>query len=59
MNKSDFYEILCSYTPEKINEFISSKGKIKMINAITFLDDQTLQDMQLHNTQLENKKEKP
>lgn len=38
MDKPDFYKILCSSTPEEINEFISSKGKKKMVNAITFLD---------------------
>lgn len=48
MDKSDFYKILCSSTPEEINHFISSKGKIKNVNAITFLDDQTLQD--IHNS---------
>ena len=47
MDKSDFYKILCSSTPEEINHFISSKGKIKNVNAITFLDDQTLQDLSL------------
>lgn len=45
MEKSDFYKILCSSTPEEINNFISSKGKIKNVNAITFLDDQTLQEL--------------
>ena len=45
MDKSDFYKILCSSTPEEINHFISAKGKIKNVNAITFLDDQTLQDI--------------
>lgn len=45
MDKSDFYKILCSSTPEEINNFISAKGKIKNVNAITFLDDQTLQDL--------------
>lgn len=48
MDKSDFYKILCSSTPEEINKFISAKGKIKNVNAITFLDDQTLQD--IHNS---------
>ena len=40
MDKPDFYKILCSSTPEEINEFISSKGKKKMVNAITFLDEE-------------------
>ena len=44
MDKYDFYEILCKSSPEEINEFISSKGKIKMVNTITFLDDQFLHD---------------
>ncbi len=38
MTKPDFYHILCTSTPEELNEFISSKGKIKMVNAITFIN---------------------
>jgi len=39
MDKQDFYKILCSSSPEEINAFISSKGKTKMMNAITFVDN--------------------
>ena len=46
MDKPDFYKILCSSTPEEINEFISSKGKKKMVNAITFLDDEYIKSQQ-------------
>ena len=42
MEKCDFYNILCTSTPEEINEFISSKGKIKMVNAITFITDEEI-----------------
>lgn len=38
MTKPDFFHILCTSTPEELNNFISSKGKKKMVNAITFLD---------------------
>lgn len=37
MNKESFYDILCHYTPEELNAFISNKGKRKMVNAITFV----------------------
>lgn len=37
MTKPDFFHILCTSTPEELNKFISSKGKIKMVNAITFI----------------------
>ena len=46
MDKTDFYKILCSSTPEEINEFISSKGKKKMINAVTFLDEEYVKSHQ-------------
>ena len=46
MEKPDFYKILCTSTPEEINEFISSKGKKKMVNAITFLDDEYIKSEQ-------------
>lgn len=39
MNKENFYKILCHTTPEELNEFISLRGKKKMVNAITFIDD--------------------
>lgn len=44
MDKTDFFKILCTYTPEELNEFISSKGKIKMVNAVTFLDNEKSQE---------------
>lgn len=46
MDKPNFYKILCSSTPEEINEFISSKGKKKMVNAVTFLDDEYIKSEQ-------------
>lgn len=48
MDKTQFFDILCTSTPEEINEFISSKGKKKMVNAITFLDKEYIS--QLNNT---------
>lgn len=48
MEKAQFFDILCTSTPEEINEFISSKGKKKMVNAITFLDKEYIN--QLNNT---------
>lgn len=48
MEKAQFFDILCTSTPEEINEFISSKGKKKMVNAITFLDKEYIS--QLNNT---------
>ena len=41
MEKEDFYKILCTYTPEMINRFISAKGKRKMVNLITFVNKDT------------------
>lgn len=38
MNKEDFLKILCSYTPEELNKFISEKGKIKRRNLVTIID---------------------
>lgn len=37
MEKIDFLKILCSSKPEEINEFISSKGKKKMVNGVIFI----------------------
>ena len=37
MTKPDFFHILCTSTPEELNKFISSKGKKKIVNAITFI----------------------
>lgn len=42
VDKGDFYKILCSYTPEELNEFISSKGKLKTVNAVTFITDEEI-----------------
>lgn len=42
MEKNDFYKILCSSTPEELNEFISSRGKTKAVNAITFITDEEI-----------------
>lgn len=36
MDKQSFYNILCKYTPEELNKFISKNGKKKMVNAVTF-----------------------
>ncbi len=38
MDKKSFYEILCSTTPEELNELLTQRGKKKMVNAITFID---------------------
>ena len=51
MEKPDFYKILCTSTPKEINEFISSKGKKKMVNAITFLDDEYIKSEQNSSSQ--------
>lgn len=40
MTKLDFFHILCTYTPEELNKFISAKGKIKTVNAITFMNNE-------------------
>lgn len=37
MDKETFYNILIQSTPEEINNLISSKGKKKPVNAITFI----------------------
>jgi hypothetical protein len=37
MEKEDFLKILCTNTPEEINEFISLKGKKKTVNGVTFI----------------------
>lgn len=37
MNKESFYNILCHYTPDELNKYISDKGKKKEVNAITFV----------------------
>lgn len=47
MEKHDFFKILCSSTPEELNELISSKGKKKMVNAVTFLSDNYLNNQKI------------
>ena len=37
MEKTDFYKLLCTNTPAEINDFISLRGKKKLVNAITFI----------------------
>jgi len=49
MSKETFYKILLSRTPEELNEYISAKGTKKLVNAVTFLDDETVQNMQVNN----------
>ena len=39
MNRDNFIEILTDSTPEELNEFLLKKGSIKIMNAVTFLDD--------------------
>ena len=39
MDKKSFYEILKTITPDELNELISSKGKKKMVNGVTFIKD--------------------
>lgn len=54
MNKESFYDILCHYTPEELNAYISEKGKKKMVNAITFIknNENTISnDNNINNTQ--------
>lgn len=40
MDKESFLNILTKYTPSELNEFISLNGKKKMVNAITFINNQ-------------------
>jgi len=49
MKKETFYQILLTRTPEELNEFISKKGTKKLVNAITFLDDETIENMKINN----------
>jgi len=51
MEKVDFLKILCNSKPEEINEFISSKGKKKMVNGVIFMssdekDDTLIKEME-------------
>lgn len=59
MTKSDFFHILCTYTPEELNKFISAKGKIKNVNAITFMnnEDDNLKNKKDDNNEKRNKHE--
>ena len=41
MDRLTFLDILMKSTPEDVNKYIEEKGKIKMVNAITFLDEPT------------------
>ena len=49
MEKHDFFKILCSSTPEELNELISLKGKKKAVNAVTFLSDDYLKQQSQNN----------
>ena len=40
MDKDSFLKILCSSSVTEINELIASKGKLKTVNAVTFLSDE-------------------
>ena len=44
MDKQSFYEILCNTTPEELNDFLTEKGKKKMVNVITFIDQDTIEE---------------
>lgn len=37
MDKESFYKILISRTPEELNQFLTNKGKRKMVNGIIYL----------------------
>ena len=39
MNKKSFIEILTDNDPEEMVNFLLYKGKVKLVNAVTFLDD--------------------
>lgn len=41
MERKSFLDILMVSTPEELSEYIATKGSKKMVNAITFLDDET------------------
>ena len=55
MTKPDFFHILCTSTPEELNKFISSKGKKKMVNAITFIKKE---DVKIEGNDLDGNSEK-
>jgi len=54
MEKGDFFKILCKSTPEELNEFIASKGKRKMVNAITFIDPEENKKYEVQSNGQEN-----
>ena len=59
MEKSDFFQILCTFTPEELNEFISSKGKIKKVDIIRYNPKQEEEsDQSNKNKQIQNEKRK-
>lgn len=59
MEKSDFFQILCTFTPEELNEFISSKGKIKKVDIIRYNPKQEKEsDQSNKNEQIQNEKRK-
>lgn len=59
MEKSDFFQILCTFTPEELNEFISSKGKIKKVDIIRYNPKQEEEsDQSNKNEQIQNEKRK-
>ena len=55
MDKETFYEILCEYTPEQLNELISSKGKKKPCNAVTFRDIEDIKNQIKENVNERNR----
>lgn len=59
MEKNDFFQILCTFTPEELNEFISSKGKIKKVDIIRYNPKQEEEsDQSNKNEQIQNEKRK-
>lgn len=39
MERSSFVEILMDNSPEQLNDFLLKKGKVKLMNCVTFLDN--------------------
>lgn len=39
MNRGNFIELLMNNSPEELADFLEKKGQIKLVNAVTFLDD--------------------
>lgn len=47
MKKKNLLEILCSYTPQELQEYIQSKGKQKMVNVFSYIPkDNTISEME-------------